>query len=174
MVMNIRNFSLFTIFIIIFSLTSCGFQTIYYNNSSENNIDYHEKLTLVKIKKYRSNIHYKLHNHLTKILNPYNVQNHKEYILDIQLTDQKSSTFTTSTGSSGRNKITLIAKYKLLDIKSNDILGSGTVSESGDFDVGKKRFANYITEEETKLELTKLISIDIRNMIINDLYQITQ
>lgn len=172
--MNIKKFSLFTIFIATFSLASCGFQPIYYNNSSENNIDYHEKLTLVKIKKYRSNIHHELYRNLTKILNPYDVQKQKEYILDIKLTNKKSSTFTTSTGSSGRNKITLTAKYKLLDIKSNDILGFGTVSESGDFDVGDKRFANYITEEEIKLQLTKLISIDIRNIIINDLYQITK
>lgn len=171
MVMNIKKF---TIFIIIFSSISCNFQPIYYNNLSENNIDYHKKLTLVKIKKHRSNIHHELHNNLTKILNPYDIQNQKEYILDIQLTDEKSSTFTTSTGSSGRNKITLTAKYKLSDIKSNDILGSGIVSESGDFDVGGKRFANYITEEETKLQLTKLISIDIRNMIINDLYRIAK
>ena len=88
---------------------------------------------------------------------------------DVKLTSKTSSTFTTSTGSSGRNKVTLIANYKLLDIESNDILGSGKISESGDFDIERKRFANYITEEQTIINLTKLIARDVRNMIINDL-----
>ncbi|MDA7705094.1 hypothetical protein N8772_01270 [Rickettsiales bacterium] len=158
--------------ITLFFLNSCGFTPIYYNfDSDSKDYNYHEKLTLVKIKKYRSDIDYKLHDHLTKILNPYNNIEDKKYILDIKLTDQISSTFTTSTGSSGRNKITLNANYQLIDIKSGDILGSGRASESGDFDVGNKRFANYTTQEETKLYLTKLIATDIRNMIINDLYQ---
>ena len=65
--------------------------------------------------------------------------------------------------------MTLIANYKLLDIESNDILGSGKISESGDFDIERKRFANYITEEQTRINLTKLIARDVRNMIINDL-----
>ena len=59
----------------------------------------------------------------------------------------------------------------MLDIASGELVGFGNSSQSGDYDVGDKRFANYITEEDTKSHLVKLIAKDIRNMIINDLYQ---
>ena len=167
MVMSIRMISLA---VIILLLSSCGFKPIYYSkNSDQKNTDYNSNLILVKVKKYRSNIDYKLHKNLVEILNPYNIDVEKKYFLDVKLTSKTSSTFTTSTGSSGRNKVTLIANYKLLDIESNDILGSGKISESGDFDIERKRFANYITEEQTRINLTKLIARDVRNMIINDL-----
>jgi hypothetical protein len=169
MAMNIKFLIIITI---IFFLKSCGFRPIYYNSNLENkNISYHEKLTLIKIKKYRSNIDYELYDDLVKILNPYNIKSDKKYILDIKLTNRISSTYTTSTGSSGRNKVILNAKYKLLDIASGELVGFGNSSQSGDYDVGDKRFANYITEEDTKSHLVKLIAKDIRNMIINDLYQ---
>jgi LPS-assembly lipoprotein len=163
---------LFLIFILSF-LSSCGFRPIYYSEQSKREgLDYHNELILVKIKKYRTDIDYELHKHLTKILNPYNLVTKKKYLLDIKLTNKMLSTFTTSAGSSGRNKVLLIANYKLTDIVSGELIGYGDSDENSDFDVSQKRFANYTTEEQTKRNLTKLIARDIRNMIINDLYKL--
>ena len=169
--MNINLKNILNLTIILFLLNSCGFSPIYYSSQSkQKNIDYHNKLILVKIKKHRSDIDHELHKNLTKILNPYNLTIQKKYLLDIKLTDQISSTFTTSTGSSGRNKVILTANYKLTDIDSQELIGYGESSESSDFDVSSKRFANYTTEEEIKLNITKVRAKDIRDMIINDLY----
>ena len=163
---------LFLISILSF-LNSCGFKPIYYSEQSKKeSVDYHNELILVKIKKYRTDTDYELHKNLTKILNPYSLVTKKKYLLDIKLTNKILSTFTTSAGSSGRNKVILIANYKLTDIVSGELIGYGTSDENSDFDVSQKRFANYTTEEQTKLNLTKLIARDIRNMIINDQYKL--
>lgn len=171
---KINNYKFFIITALLF-INSCGFTSVYYNEKSESKTDdYHNELILVKIKKYRSNISRELYRDLTGILNPHNLETEKKYLLDIKLKDKLSSTFTTSTGSSGRNKITLIANYKLTDIESGALIGYGKSDESSDFDVSYKRFANYTTEERVKLDLTELIAKDIRNMIINDLYKLCQ
>lgn len=170
MAMNIK----IILITIIFFLTNCGFKPIYYSKDSDQSGHYGEELVYVKIKKYRQEIDHKLYENLHRILNPYKLQTKKKYLLDVKLSDRISSTFTTSSGSSGRNKVILTANYSLSDIVSGDILGSGTVSENSDFDVENKRFANYITEEQIKFNLTKLIAKDIRNMIINDINQISE
>ena len=125
---------------------SCGFKSIY--NTDDRILEcYSQELASIRIKKERKQINQILRNHLEETLNPDNIKTEPKYLLTINLSKSISSTFITSTGASGRNKIILNASYELKDLKSGTIVGSGSVSDKDDFDVEDRRFANYITGE---------------------------
>lgn len=151
-------------------LNNCGFQAIYKTDVGDGT-NYENRLAAVQISGERKRIYQKLNNNLEEILNPNKIQVEKEYILDIKITKHISTTFISATGSSGRNKLTLEADYVLKRILDDEIIATGNATAKDDFDVGSKRFANYIVEEEMELNLTELIAQNIRDSLINDLFK---
>jgi hypothetical protein len=155
-----------TSFLFIFS---CGFQPIYQANNSSSQISNKEDLASIKISQKRSRTNQELANNLDNLLNPKSIKIEPKYLLIITLRKTVSPTFITSTGSSGRNKVTLVANYKLKNIDSGAIISSGRSKAKDDFNVIQdNRFANYIAEEEIVSNLTLLIAQDMRNLLIND------
>ncbi len=152
-------------------LTSCGFQPIYKsgNKISENSKAYSEELASIRVSIPRKKINQDLKNNLEKTLNPDDIQADPKYLIDLILSKTVSSTLTTSTGSSGRNKVTLNVSYRLKDLQSGEIIATGYTSAVDDFDVGLNRFANYSTEESISSNLTLVIAQNIRNLLINDI-----
>jgi len=150
-------------------LSNCGFQAIYKEHPSDSEINYDDRLATIDISKKRKRIDQKLRDNLETVLNPNNIQTEKKYLLNIDLDKTIAGTLINPTGSVGRNKITLTGNYTLTRISDNKIISTGTATAKDDFNVESKRFANYITEEEMELNLTKLIAENIRNSLINDL-----
>jgi hypothetical protein len=105
------------------------------------------------------------------VLNPDGIQIDPKYLLSVTLVKSLTSTFTTSIGSSGRNKVILTANYNLKDLQTGDIIDIGVAMAQDDFDVEVKRFANYTTQDTIEMNLTKIIAQNIRNSLIRGLSQ---
>jgi len=160
--------------IILILLSSCGFQSVY-KLSNEipgvENENYKTELAAVDVKKERKYINQQLRNNLQDVLNPDKITVTPKYLLTVNLEKSLTSTFTTSIGSSGRNKVILNATYSLKSLESGDVIAIGNVTAQDDFDVQNKRFANYITQETIEINLTKIIAQNIRNSLIRDIAQ---
>ncbi len=152
-------------------LPSCGFHSIYQsgNKISNESKAYNEELASIEIEIARKKINQDLENNLKKILNPDEIKVSPKYLIKISLNKSLTSTFTNPTGASGRNKVILTANYKLKDLSSGEIIATGTVSAKDNFDVGDKRFANYIAEDSIASNLTLIIAQNIRDLLINDI-----
>ena len=162
---------LLVLFVAFILLSSCGFHAIYAtdNKISKNSGEYRQELASIKIEIARNKLNQDLENNLEKTLNPDEIKSDAKYSLSISLNKSLSSTFTTSTGSSGRNKVILTAVYKLKDLNTGEVIAGGTTDAKDDFDVEDKRFANYIAEESIASNLTLIIAQNIRNLLINDI-----
>ncbi|MCE3254557.1 MAG: hypothetical protein K0R25_51 [Rickettsiaceae bacterium] len=163
---RIISFALFC-----FLVSSCGFRPIYKtdNKISEEGREYKQELASIKIETVRKKLNQDLKNNLERILNPDNLQNEPRYSINISLSKSVISTFITSTGSSGRNKVTLTADYQLKDLNTGEIIATGQTSAKDDFNVENKRFGNYIAEEVIASNLTLLLAQNIRNLLIKDI-----
>jgi LPS-assembly lipoprotein len=157
--------------LVLLFLASCGLRPIYKISSeiSDQSQNYKQELASIKVEITRKKLNQNLKNNLEKILNPEDIKTDPKYLITVSLQRSLSSTFTNFTGSSGRNKVTLTAKYQLKDLNSEEIIAAGSTTANDDFDVENKRFANYITEETIADNLTLTIARNIRNLLINDI-----
>lgn len=152
-----------------FFATSCGFEIIYKEEKkSGDDISYAYELAAIDVKnvKIRSDQIFK--NNLLDILNPDNIKTEKKYFLDFTIIKTISPTFITATGASGRDKITLEVRYRLTELKSQNITTGSTIV-SDDFNIDENRFGNYNLEEATEQNLAKIAAQNIRNLIVSDL-----
>jgi len=163
-------------FLIILSLfSSCGFHAIYRsdNKISDKSQGYNEELASINVEVTRKKLNQDLKNNLEQVLNPDGIKVDAKYSINISLDRNTVSTFTTYTGSSGRNKVILTANYQLKDLKSGEVIATGTATAKDDFNVENNvknnRFANYIAEDNIASNLTLIIAQNIRNLLINDI-----
>ena len=160
-------------FLIILSLfSSCGFHAIYRsdNKISDKSQGYNEELASINVEVTRKKINQDLKKNLEQVLNPDGIKVDAKYSINISLDKNTVSTFTTYTGSSGRNKVILTANYQLKDLKSGEVIATGTATAKDDFNVEQiNRFANYIAEDNIASNLTLIIAQNIRNLLINDI-----
>ena len=154
-----------------FCLISCGLQPIYKTNKNlvDKNYNYQQDLAAITVKVDRKKLNQDLKNNLEKVLNPNEIKVDAKYLLNVTLNKSLTSTFTSYTGSSGRNKVILTAHYQLKDLSNDEIIATRTTSADDDFDVGSKKFANYIAENSIATNLTLIIADNIRNLLINDM-----
>ena len=153
------------------TLFSCGFQVIYKERGNESDISYVTELAAIKIKKDRDRVSQELKNNLYDLLNPDYVKTEPKYFLILTNSETISPTFITSTGSSGRNKITLNVSYILKDLNNAAIIANGATSVNDNYDVSTSRFGTYTTENYIRNNLTKLAAQNIRNSLVNDLIE---
>jgi hypothetical protein len=151
-------------------LSSCGFQAIYSDNriSSESK-SYDEELASITVKISRKKLNQDLKNNLEDILNPNKIEIDQKYLIDISLEKSIGGSIITSTGSDGRRKVILTAKYRLRDFHSGELIATGVANAEDDFDVERNRFGNYTAEESIASNLTLVIAQNIRNLLINDI-----
>jgi|GEM_PF-1094299 len=155
---------------IIFFINCCGFQVVYKDQSLNSSISH--ELATIAIQKDRTQISQQLRKNLYDSLNPDYIKTDKKFLLVINLSQSISPTFITTTGASGRNRVSLSATYKLKDIASAKEIAKGSSEVSDNYDVSLNRYATNIAEDYVKNNLTKLLSQNIRDMIINDLVEL--
>ncbi|HLD76555.1 MAG TPA: LPS assembly lipoprotein LptE, partial [Rickettsiales bacterium] len=149
---------------IIFSLTSCGFQVIY--KEKKTGLSYEKELAAIKIQKDSGRLSQELRNALHDLFNPDNLKIDAKYILVLNTQSFTTSTFTTSTGSSGRNRVVINIKYELIDIKDGKLLAQGETNVGDNYDVQTNRFGTYSADEYTRLNVTKVAAQNIRNFLV--------
>ncbi len=151
---------------------ACNMQVMYKDGESKNSdIAYSHELAAIVIKKDRIRLNQELKNNLYDILNPDYIKAEPKYFLTIELAATTSSTFITVTGSSGRNSVTITAKYKLQDLETGKEISSGSTIASDNYDVTANRFGSYTAEEYIKSNLTKIVAQNIRNSLVNDIIE---
>jgi hypothetical protein len=158
-------------FLLFLFLTSCGLHPIYKTNNkiSDQSQSYRKELASIMVLVERKKINQDLKNNLEKTLNPEGIKTDPKYSISITLSRSLSSTFTNFTGSSGRNKVILVANYQLKDLNSKEVIATGTTAAKDNFDVEDKSFANYIAEDAIASNLTLIIARNIRDLLINDI-----
>lgn len=164
-----KNFPIFAL-LISFLFSSCGFQVIY--RDEEKTGSFSSELAAIRIKKNRTMLDQKMRNNLYDILNPDFLKVEPRYFLEIQLSTSTSSTYITSTGATGRNRIHLTATYHLKNLHDLSEISSGAAEVSDNYDVSSNRYGTLIADKFLRENLTKMIAQNIRNSIVNDLVEI--
>lgn len=158
------------IIVFVLLLSGCGFQPLYKTSDNVGGQNYKQDLASIQIKEERKRINQELRNNLKQVLNPDDLKIDPKYLLTVGVQKGVTATFITSTGSSGRNQVTLTAKYQLKDLTSNKIISSGTTNAIDYYTVNvDQRFANYIAEDSIASNLTLVLAQNIRNLLVIDL-----
>lgn len=157
-------------FILLLSLCSCGFQVIYEERTDV--VSYAQELASVRIKKDRNRLSQELQNNLYDILNPDYIKAEPKYFLILSTTKSTGSTFTTSTGASGRNKVTVDATYELKNLETGELISSGRASANDNYDVTANRYGTYVADQYIQSNITKIVAQNIRNSLVNDLIEV--
>jgi hypothetical protein len=160
---------LIIIIFLIPALYSCGFQVIYKDKpEKKTDASYVNQMAAIRIKKDRNRLSQELKNNLYDLLNPDYIKVDPKYFLILAIKQTTSATYITSTGASGRNKITLDISYKLQNLETGDLISSGSTSVNDNYNITSNRYGTYTAEEYIKSNLTKLAAQNIRNSLVND------
>lgn len=151
-------------------LFSCGFQVIY--NEKSSGISYEKELASIKIEKSSGRLSQILRSKLYDTFNPDDLKVESKYYIVLQIKESESPTFLTSTGASGRNKITISISYQLFDLATNNLVSSGSTSANDNYDVGENRYGTYVAQKFTRDNLTKTLAQNIRDLLVNDIIEL--
>ncbi len=161
----------FFVILLLSNLLSCGFQVVYKEEGGKIENPYEEELAAIRIKKNRTKLDQDLKNNLYDVLNPDYVKAEPKYFLILTPTKTTSSTFTTSSGASGRNRVILNVGYELRSLDTGETISSGSTLVNDNYDVTKNRFGTYTSDEYVQSNLTKVAAKNIRNSLVNDLIE---
>lgn len=162
----INNNTIKIVFIALFLLCGCGFEVIYKDHELPTSLAY--QLASIKIEKKRTQLDWELQNSLYSLLNPDKLEIDAKYLLILQTTTTTSSTYITSTGATGRNRITVATNYTLKNLETNQIVGSGSTTASDNYDISVNRFGTVVAEEYVRNNILKIISTNLRNALVGD------
>ncbi len=152
-------------------ISSCGFQIIYRENDLKK-ASYEKELASIRIQKDSGRLTQELRSAIKDTINPDFLQEDAKYILILSLSKGASGTFITSTGASGRNRITLSVAYQLKNIETGEISAKGVTFVADNYDVQENRFGTYTADQYASSNLVKVAAQNIRNSLVNDLIEI--
>jgi len=153
------------------AVSSCGLQIIYREDDS-NKISYEKELATIRIQKDSGRLTQELRNAIKDTINPDFLEEDAKYILILSLGKGTSGTFITSTGASGRNRVTLSIDYQLKNIATGEISAKGSTFVADNYDVQDNRFGTYTADQYASSNLVKIAAQNIRNSLVNDLIEI--
>ncbi|MBM5783068.1 MAG: hypothetical protein FJ368_06600 [Pelagibacterales bacterium] len=152
------------------NLFCCGFEVIYKDDAKQDN-SYSHELAAIRIKKDRNQHDQDLKNSLYDLLNPDYLTIEPKYFLVLKSSRTTSSTFTTGTGSSGRNKILLTVRYELMDLETGKKISEGITTLNDSYTVSTNRFGTYSAEEYLQSNMNKVVAQNIRDSLVNDIIE---
>ena len=147
--------------ILVLSLFSCGFQIVYKEDGGRIENPYEQEFAAIRIKKNRTKLDQDLKNNLYDLLNPDNIKAEPKYFLILSPLKTISSTFTTSSGASGRNRLIITVNYELQSLESGQTISTCSTVVNDNYDVSKNRFGSYTAEEYVQFNLTKVAAKNI-------------
>ncbi len=161
-----------TFFCLSLLTTSCSFYAIYKERDEASaeveKISYLPDLEAIRIEKIPTRLGQEIKKNLYAMFNPQNVVVEPKYFLTLKVTQSVGSTYTTITGSSGRNKAHITTNYELKNLSNAKTISLGNTSTSGSYYVTDNRYGSYVAEEDTGSNLAVIIAQNIRNSIVND------
>ncbi len=154
----------------LFALLACGFQVIYRDEGEI--VSHAHELASIRIQKDRTRLSQELRNGLYDLFNPDYIKSEPKYFLVLNIKQSSTSTFTTSTGASGRNKVILEVTYELKNLSTAQRISTGSTSVNDNYDVTTNRYGTFVADEYVQHNLTKIAAQNIRNSLVNDLIEI--
>ena len=165
--MRIFKNSIFLLIISIF-LCSCGLQVVY--KERKDDVSYTDELAAIRIKKEHDSLNQKLKNNLYDMFGVgLSEKIEPKYLLIPKISKTIQSTFTTITGASGRNLISLEISYELKNLNDASTISTGSTMVNDSYDISNNRFGTITAEDYVITTLIKVASRNLRNMIINDI-----
>ena len=163
----LSNFFRSAVVIILFFTTSCGFTVLY--DQKDTGLNYEKELASIKIQKSAGVAAQELRTNIYSAINPDHLEEEVKYYLILTSSENISSTFLTSSGSSGRNQINININYQLKSYENDQLIATGSVSSAESYNVDLSRYGNYNTEEFARSNLLKSLSNKIRNLLVQDI-----
>ncbi len=166
---KIKIFKIILYIIFILNICSCGFQVVHKDQNISSSISH--ELAGIKIKKNRTLLSQQLRGNIYEAINPDQIITNTKYFLILDIKNSISSTYITTTGASGRNKIIINVNYELRNAENMQKITNGTVEISDNYDVSSNRFGTYVAQNYVENNLTKLIAANLRNLLVNDIVE---
>ena len=166
----IKNLAIITVLFILQFATSCGFTVLY--DQKTTGLNYEKELAAIKIQKDAGTTSQELRTAIYNAINPDHFNEEIKYYLVLNSSESISSTFLTSAGSSGRNKLNMTVKYELKSYKNDRLVTSGIVKDSESYNVNLNRYGTYTAEEFARSNLAKALSQKIRNLLVQDIIEL--
>ncbi len=147
-------------------VSGCGFTPLYYAGDE---LAKTEQVFVAPISEYNG---YVLRQEIENTLNPKHINGPKKYILEVNL-DNPSLSDQSIQGDNfaSRKKMTLTAKYKLIDKETNKVLLSSSTTALGAFNVFYEPYTTYQAETKQTQDLVKIVSNNIVLQVVAYLKQ---
>ena len=130
------------------ALAACGLQPMYAGGAASRAV---RGLAAVQVEPIAEREGWLVRNALRDKLNPDNVEVAPEYRLEVQLDENLEGFGLLTDDTIGRERLTLRARYQLIDIGTGAILLDGTAGSDAGIDVVSSEYAT-IAAEQTALE----------------------
>lgn len=152
--------------LILFALTSCGFQPVYNDNNKGG------RLSEIKVGNisYASNVPSResraLRGALEHELNWSYTDSQKKYILDVSYTLSIEGAAIQSNALATRNNLKINLNYILKDIITDKIIEQNTLVGIESFDIPSSPYSNYVSKEEIAVRVAKSLATELRLRLI--------
>lgn len=147
-----------TIFIILLSLSACGFKPMLAKN-----IDGQTILDKIQLVSVEGPDQPRLHRIISQEIGS---SNNSYYQLRIQVHQEISSIGVMKDGQSTRYKVKDIFNYNLVETHTQDSVDSGSIFLYSSYDVPQSEFANYISERSTNDNLIEELCRELKSRLI--------
>lgn len=143
-------------------LSACGFSPLYMTDA-ETGLLQTEKIEVAPIADYNG---YLLKQGLENAFNPKKIQSGKKYILKVQLKNPSLSSQSIQGDSfASRKKVTLTAKYQLIDKETKKEMLSSSAQALGAFNVFYEPYTTYQAEKKQIEDLVQILVTNISTRV---------
>jgi hypothetical protein len=146
--------------IILLLLASCSFTPLH--KATEGHYDI---LSQIKLGSIISSKDYIFRNYLIEELNPNRIDSEQKFILDISVSNSTQDLLVQKDTTVSRSKMTVIANYKLKDLK-NKIIKSGEIKSTVGFEQNLSSYSSFTQEKEAYKNALKDIARSLKSPII--------
>jgi len=144
-------------------LAGCGFQPLYGGRGKSG---YDADLASIKVGIIADRLGQLLAISLRDAFNPTNVTVPTHYILDVLLIPSRADLGIRADATASRSEVTIVAVYKLTEVKTNKLLLNGTTRSVSAFDVLNDDYATTIAQQNAELRSLDYLADDLRERVM--------
>ena len=144
-------------------ISGCGFRPLYKHDTASHNIL--KELSLIRIAPIEDRIGQRLRNFLQDDITPRGKPTNPSYELFLKMNKTRRDLVLLQDATSTFAKISLHAKYTLVNFNTGEILASGDVTTKTGFTITQSEYANIRAEAEAASRASRQISYDITRQL---------
>ena len=156
---NKNYFKIVSLFLVLFSLASCGFRPIYKTELNPTN-NFMQAIEILPIASPEGANYY---NHLKNILP---TGHNPKYTLSTSLSYDKDFSIIQKNSDVLREVVTIKVKYKLTESATNKIIVSGKFSRLASYSTNFSPYGNQANQQELQNTLAIMSAEEVRNRLI--------